>query len=51
MADSQNYFKILEAIKKSNTGKLKDIKQLLPESISYFQIRLVIALNNEKMMG
>ncbi|RCW64882.1 helix-turn-helix domain-containing protein [Saliterribacillus persicus] len=46
-----NYFKILEAIKKSNTGKLKDIKQLLPESISYFQIRLVIALNNEKMMG
>lgn len=34
---------ILQAIKKLNSYKLKDIKNIVHEDISYFQIRLVIA--------
>ncbi|WP_018934504.1 helix-turn-helix domain-containing protein [Gracilibacillus lacisalsi] len=40
----QDYRLIREILKKLESKKLKDIKSLLPDSISYFQIKLVIAL-------
>lgn len=40
----QEYDIITEKINTLSTKKLKDIKEQLPESISYFQIKLVMAL-------
>lgn len=37
---------IITAIKKLNTYKLKEIKQEIDDTISYFQIRLVLAVEN-----
>ncbi len=41
--DQSAYQEIIAAIKQANSFKLKQIKQLLRETTSYFQIRLVIA--------
>lgn len=38
---------ILNAIKLTNSSKLKDIKQRVSDDISYFQIRLILALQNK----
>lgn len=38
---------IQQAMEKVNSYKLKDIKQLIDEDISYFQIRLVLAVQNK----
>ena len=34
---------ILEAIKQATTGKLKEVKEAVPENISYTEIRAVYA--------
>ncbi|MFZ3577057.1 helix-turn-helix domain-containing protein [Virgibacillus sp. DJP39] len=39
----QQQQQIANAVKKKNTFKLKDIKQMVEQDISYFQIRLVLA--------
>ncbi len=41
--DKENEKLILEAIKKATTGKLKEVKEALPENISYTEIRAVYA--------
>ncbi|PWU68616.1 helix-turn-helix domain-containing protein [Gracilibacillus dipsosauri] len=42
------YDEILQIVNHLNTNKLKNIKSHLPEYVSYFQIKLVIALENKK---
>lgn len=37
------YIKIIAAIQQTNSFTLKEIKELVPESVTYFQIRLVLA--------
>mgnify|MGYP000606112416 CR=1 FL=1 len=41
--DEGNEKLILEAIKASTTGKLKEVKESLPENITYLEIRAVYA--------
>ncbi|MBN1469913.1 MAG: DNA helicase RecQ [Fusobacteriaceae bacterium] len=41
--DEGNEKLILEAIKSSTTGKLKEVKEFLPENVSYTEIRAVYA--------
>lgn len=38
---------ILSALKKANSHRLKDIKKLVDDQINYFQIRLVLAIQNK----
>ncbi|WP_208588119.1 helix-turn-helix domain-containing protein [Gracilibacillus suaedae] len=44
----QEYLLISSILKKLESKRLKDIKSQLPDSISYFQIKLVIALGGTK---
>ena len=41
--DEENEKLILEAIKQATTGKLKEVKEAVPENISYTEIRAVYA--------
>ncbi|RDW22022.1 helix-turn-helix domain-containing protein [Oceanobacillus chungangensis] len=40
---------ILNAIQKTNSSKLRDIKQQVNNDISYFQIRLILALHHKQI--
>lgn len=40
---------IMDAIKKANSYKLKDIKNYIDSDVTYFQIRLVLAVINKKV--
>ncbi|RDW19096.1 hypothetical protein CWR48_08585 [Oceanobacillus arenosus] len=40
---------ILNAVKQTSSSKLRDIKQQVNDSISYFQIRLVLALQHKQL--
>ncbi|SFL84384.1 Uncharacterized protein YpbB [Gracilibacillus orientalis] len=47
----QQYLLVKDTLAKLQSKKLKDIKSELPESISYFQIKLVIALGGRENLG
>ncbi|MGP4041369.1 helix-turn-helix domain-containing protein [Gracilibacillus sp. D59] len=47
----QQYLLIRDIIEKLQSKKLKDIKRQLPDTISYFQIKLVIALGGRENFG
>ncbi|QGS69913.1 hypothetical protein CV093_11310 [Oceanobacillus sp. 143] len=46
--DNLEQQEILNAIKLTNSSKLKEIKRRVNDDISYFQIRLILALQNKQ---